>query len=293
MRSFLFVPGDSERKLNKSLTSGADAIILDLEDSVAEDQKDEARRCVSSFLKENFPNPEAPKVFVRVNGVATTDIASDLEAVVGAAPFGILLPKARGVDDVIQLDNKLGVAEAAAGLEKCTIVVGVMVTETPHSLLNMQSYLKVPARVTGFAWGGEDLAASLGARDNHDEDGNYTEPFRLARTLSLVTAAAAGVQAIDAVYTDFRDEDGLKREALAGARDGFTGKLAIHPAQVGVINDAFTPSDDAIAEAQEIVAAFEADKGIGVVGYKDKMLDLPNLIIARNTLSRARLAGKL
>lgn len=293
MRSFLFVPGDSERKLIKASSAGADALVLDLEDAVSDEQKPEARKLISAFLADRAATGDISSVFVRVNGVNTPHFEPDLEALGDVAPAGILLPKATSVGDVELADKKISDLESSRGTSANSLRVIAMVTETPQSILNMGQYMSVPDRVSGFAWSGEDLAASLGAKDNRDDAGGYTDPYRIARAMSLMAAAAAGVQPIDAVYTDFRDHDGLKAETEAAARDGFTGKLAIHPAQVEIINEAFTPNDMEIEDAQAVISAFGADDKIGVIGLKNKMMDLPNLIMARNTLERAKLAGKL
>lgn len=293
MRSFLFVPGDSERKLTKASSSTADALVLDLEDAVAGDQKAAARGLVADFVKSGKGDDGASNIYVRMNGIQTEYADLDIEMIGDACPAGVLLPKVRSLHDVQILDQKLSKLEDANGIEANSIRLIVMVSETPLSIFNMGQYVETPPRTTGFAWSGEDLAASLGAKDNRDDDGAYTDPYRIARALSLMVAAGAGVQPIDAVYTDFRNLEGLQKEAEEAARDGFAGKLAIHPDQVEIINEAFTPSEADVEHAEAVVAAFEADTAIGVIGLKNKMMDLPNLIMAQNVLARAKLAGKV
>ncbi|MDQ0315811.1 HpcH/HpaI aldolase/citrate lyase family protein [Amorphus orientalis] len=291
MRSLLFVPGDSRRKLDKGLGSGADVLLIDLEDSVSADSKAEARRITAAFLADTIDAPDRPRLFVRINAFETELVDADLEAVMPARPEGVMLPKAAGGPDVTRLDAKLAVREAEVGLPDGSTRILVVATETAGALFQLGSYRDSSSRLAGLAWGGEDLSAELGAASMRDPDGNLTDPFRMARSLCLAGAVHAGVAPIDTVHTNFRDIDGLKRESEMAARDGFTAKMAIHPAQVPVINAAFTPGADAIASARRIVDAFAAKPGAGVVGLDGEMVDRPHLRRAERLLERARAAG--
>ena len=288
MRSLLFVPGDSPRKLAKGLESGADALILDLEDSVGPDAKAEARGVTARVLAEAGANP---LLFVRVNALDTGLTDADLDAVLPGRPHGVVLPKPVSGADVQRLDAKISAREALLDIPDGATRILVIATETARSLFHMGSYAGASPRLDGLAWGGEDLSADIGAETNRLPDGSYAEPYRLARTLTLLAAAAAEAQAIDTVFTNFRDPDGLRREAELAVRDGFTAKMAIHPAQVPAINEAFTPSPDAVRRAEAIVAAFERNPGAGVVGLDGEMLDRPHLRQAQRLLDRARRAG--
>ncbi len=284
MRSLLFVPGDSEKKLAKSLGSGADVLILDLEDSVVAERKAAARRITRDFLA---ARPGGPKLFVRVNPLASGMILDDLAAITGGRPDGIVLPKAAGGDDMRRLDHYLAALEAREGMAAGTIAILPIASETAAAMFTFQSYAGSSARLCGIMWGCEDLAADVGAAENRAPGGDYLEPFRLARSLCLFGAAAAGVAAIDTVFTDFRDEAGLEREARAAERCGFTAKAAIHPGQVAAINRAFTPDDAAVAWARKVVDAFAAAPDAGVIGVNGKMLDRPHLRAAQRVLDRA------
>jgi len=289
MRSLLFVPGDDERKITKALDSAADALILDLEDAVAPQRKDAAREVCASVLKSA---KTSKALFVRMNALDTTDAAADLSAVVGAKPFGIVLPKCRHGEDVRRLAREVEAMEVHEGVEAGTTRILSIVTETAASLFGLGTYAELALpRLYGMMWGGEDLAADIGAVTNRDASGRYTAPYELARALCLLGAAAASVLAVDAVYTDFRDLDGLKAEALQGLRSGFGAKAAIHPAQVDVINEAFTPSLSDVEWATRVVAAFDAAGGGGVAAIDGKMLDRPHLRGAKRVLERAREAG--
>ncbi len=290
MRSLLFVPGDSERKLEKSLSSGADVLLIDLEDSVALDAKQAARDCAAAFIKEQNGNP-GPQLFVRVNSLSSDMTDRDLEAVMGAKPAGILLPKSNSPADIEHLSAKLNVHEAENGMEEGATKIIALITETAEGVLATPGYRRKLPRLSGLTWGAEDLSADLGARTARDDNGRYTDVFRLARALTLLAATSSGVAAIDTVYVNFRDAEGLRRECLEAERDGFTAKMAIHPAQVPVINEAFTPSGEAIARAREIVDAFEAAGNPGVVGLDGEMLDRPHLLRATRLLERASNAG--
>ncbi|MFO7277173.1 MAG: CoA ester lyase [Pseudomonadota bacterium] len=286
LRSLLFVPGDSERKLAKAAASAADALILDLEDSVAPERLPAARQCVAEFLRGARERP-AQQRWVRVNGVQSGEILRDLAAVVGARPDGIVLPKVRSAQDALLLAHYLEALEVREGLAPGSVRIIVITTETPEALLAPGGYAALGARLAGLTWGMEDLSAALGASVKREEDGSLAAPFLAARTCCLLQAAAAKVQAIDGVYAGFRDRQGLEREAERARRDGFTGKLAIHPDQIEPINAAFTPSAEEVERARRIVAAFEATPGAGVVGLDGQMLDRPHLEHARRVLEMA------
>ncbi len=289
MRSFLFVPADSGSKLEKGLASGADALILDLEDSISAERKAAARDGALAFLERAPRHDGAPRLYVRVNGLATGLTDDDL-AVVAGRPDGIMLPKAEGGPAVVHLDAKLAVREAQHDLPDGHVRIIALATETAKALFLAGTFAGASARLTGLTWGAEDLSAELGAETNRDAEGRFLDPYRLARSLCLAGAAAAEVQAIDTVYVDFRNADGLRRETEAARRDGFTAKMAIHPAQVPVINEVFTPTAAAIAKAQAIVKAFAAEPGAGVVGIDGVMYDRPHLVRARQLLERAKTA---
>ena len=291
MRSLLFVPGDDERKIAKALDCTADALILDLEDAVAPGRKAAAREICASVLRSA---KTSKALFVRVNGLDTPHTLADLAAVVSGKPDGVMLPKSSCGDDVRRLALHLAELEVRESVERGSIRILPIVTETAASMFGLGTYAK-PAipRLFGMLWGAEDLAADVGATGNRGEDGRYTPAFELARSLCLFGAAAAGVLAIDAVYTNFRDPEGLKAEALEGLRSGFGAKAAIHPAQVDVINEAFTPARSDVEWAKRVVAAFEAAGGAGVAAIDGRMLDRPHLRGARRVLERAREAGAL
>jgi len=287
LRSFLFAPGDSVRKLEKALTVGADAVIADLEDSIAPDGKETARRVTAEFLQAVRGKAGRPRLFVRINGLATGLADDDLDGVMAAAPDGIVLPKAVGGADIQHLGAKLAVREAEFGLADGATAIVALSTETARSIFALDTLPGASHRLKGISWGGEDLSVEVGAHANRLEDGTYTDPYRLARSLTLFGAAAAGVDAIDAVYVNFRNEAGLAAECAAARRDGFVAKMAIHPAQVPVINETFTPSADMIAHARAVVAAFAASPGAGVVGLGGEMLDRPHLVRAERILARS------
>ncbi len=286
MRSLLFVPGDSPRKLEKGLGSGTDALIIDLEDSVALAAKDEARRVTAGFLREAGAQAGRPRLIVRVNGLTTNLTDADLDGIMEGAPDAVMLPKAVGGRDVSHLGAKLAVREAEFDLEDGRTRVIAIGTETASGVFALGSFAGASHRLSGLTWGGEDLSADLGAETNRDERGAYTEPYRIARALTLLSAAAAEVDAIDSVYTNFRDLDGLAAECREARRDGFVAKMAIHPAQVAVINEAFTPSPDAIAWARSVIDAFTANPDAGVVGINGEMIDRPHLKRAERLMRR-------
>lgn len=291
MRSLLFIPGDSPKKLDKGMTSGADALVLDLEDSVAADAKVAARATVRDFLKTAVTANPRPKLYVRVNALDSGLLDGDLDELLKGAPDGVMLPKCGSGDDVILLDAKLAAREAITGLPDGATRIIALATETPAAIFTLDTYRGASKRLDGLCWAGEDLSAAVNAETNRLPDGNYTEPYRVVRSLCLFAAVAAEVIPIDSVYTNFRDLDGLRFEAMEARRDGFTAKLAIHPTQVPVINAVFTPSPEAIAHAKAVIAAFAANPGAGVVGLEGAMLDRPHLVRAERLLAQAKAAG--
>ena len=288
LRSLLFVPGDSEKKLSKSEGIPADAIILDLEDSVAPENKAAARQLARDFLLAR-QGERRQQLWVRINPLDQQDAGADLAAVMPAAPDGIMLPKARSPEDVELLGRRMGTYEAEHEMQVGATRILPLVTETPAALFNLGEYCKAGKRLAGLSWGAEDLAAAVGATANRDEDGNWTSPYRMVRNLCLFAAHAAQVEAIDTIHTNFRDADGLARSCAEARRDGFSGKLAIHPAQVEVINRAFTPGEDEIAYAWRVVELFEANPGAGTLALEGVMLDIPHLKQARKILELAEL----
>jgi len=290
MRSLLFVPGDSEKKLAKGFGAGADVVIVDLEDSVAAGNKQSAREIAARFIAAHRQKT-ASAIYVRVNDLSTGLTDDDLTALVPAAPDGIMLPKSNSGQDVQQLSAKLRVHEAENGLPDGAIRILPIITETPAGVLTAATYAGASTRLAGLTWGAEDLSAAIGARAARDERGRYTDVFRLARAMTILAAGAAEVAAIDTVFPDFRDMEAFEAECREAERDGFTGKMAIHPAQVPVINAAFTPSAEAVRHSQAIVDAFAAAGNPGVVGIDGKMYDRPHLRLAERLLARARAAG--
>jgi len=291
MRSMLFVPADSERKLAKSLASGADALILDLEDSVAAGRKAEARQMAHAFITAHKATSPRPQLYVRINAIDSDLWEADLAGVMPAGPDGIVLPKPRSGEDVHRLSIALNLAEGQAGHPPGSTKIVPIVTELAIAVLQLPTFVGASARLAALNWGMEDLSADLGAVGARDDAGNVTSPFRLARDLTLYTAVAAGVQPLDAVYPDFRDLKGLETECRAAARDGFTGKFAIHPDQVPVIHDAFTPGAEEIRRALAIVRLFREQADSGVIALDGQMLDKPHLARAERLLTRAKAAG--
>lgn len=283
MRSLLFVPGHDARKLAKGLVAGADALIVDLEDAVPEAEKVRARSVAAQFVADNHT---ALPIFVRVNAANTGLMLDDLAAVVGARPYGIMLPKCAGAQDVSLMDAYLSALEAREGVAVGTLRVLPIVTESAVALLSMHSYVQAPARICGMLWGGEDLAADVGTVSNRDAGGAYTAPYELARSMTLMGATAAQVMAVDAVYTNFRDPEGLREEAERALRDGFSAKAAIHPDQVAVINAAFTPSEQAVNWARQVITAFDSAPEAGALSLNGKMLDRPHYRAAHRVLAR-------
>ncbi|ESX19238.1 CoA ester lyase [Mesorhizobium sp. M1148] len=290
MRSLLFVPGDSEKKLDKGFGAGADVVIVDLEDSVAPQNKPSARDIAARFIGGNRQQTSSA-IYIRVNDLSTGLTDDDLAALVPVKPDGIMLPKSNSGQDVQQLSVKLRVHEAENGLPDGAIKILPIITETAAGLLAAATYAGASARLAGLTWGAEDLSAAIGARAARDDNGRYTDVFRLARTMTILAAGAAEVAAIDTVFPAFRDMAAFEAECTEAERDGFTGKMAIHPAQVPVINAAFTPSAEAVQRSQAIVAAFEAAGNPGVVGIDGKMYDRPHLRLAERLLARAKAAG--
>jgi citrate lyase subunit beta / citryl-CoA lyase len=291
MRSLLFVPADDAKKLDKAMACGADALIVDLEDSIPAQGKAHARMRAAAFIGEAGKVSQRPRLLVRINGFATGLADADLDAVVPARPDAIMLPKAEGGPDVVRADAKLSAREAISGLPDGSIRIVAIATETATALFLAGTYGGASARLEGLTWGAEDLSAELGAETNRDGEGRFLDPYRLARALCLAGAAAARVQAIDTVAVDFRNAAALRQESEEARRDGFTGKMAIHPAQVPIINEVFTPSAAALAEARAVIAAFEANPDKGTVGIDGVMYDRPHLERARQLLARATAAG--
>jgi citrate lyase subunit beta/citryl-CoA lyase len=275
-RSWLFVPADSNKKMMKALESGADAIIFDLEDSVAAAQKPVAREMLGLLPDRRDGGPQR---WIRINPLGTDDHRSDLDLLEDLDIDGIVLPKAECGDDV---------ADLAAALAPRSLPIHAIVTETAASLFGLLSYRDCCSSLAAMSWGAEDLSAALGASSKYSHAGELAFTYQLARSLCLAGAVAAGVQPVDGVFADFRDEAGLMAEARAAASEGFTGKLAIHPAQVAPINAAFTPSAEEIAHAEAIVAAFAAEPDAGVLSVAGKMVDRPHLVQARRLLARSR-----
>jgi len=283
-RSFLFVPADSERKMRKAGSVGADALILDLEDSVAADARPDARLMAREYLegKDN--------VWVRINPIDTDDAKADLAGVMPSAPAGIVLPKPRSALAAIELDEILSGLEASHGIDPGSTGILPLCTEHPEALFTLNSYIGATSRLAGLSWGAEDLSAALGAMTNRDEDGNWLPTYEMARSLCLLAAAASEVAAFDTVFTDFKNSEGLRRYASNARRDGFSGMLAIHPAQVDLINAAFVPTAEEIQHAARIVELFESNPEMGTIGMDGKMVDRPHYVQALRLLELARLS---
>jgi citrate lyase subunit beta/citryl-CoA lyase len=286
IRSWLFVPADSDRKLEKGRGNPADALILDLEDAVADDRQEIARTMACTFLKDN-PDRARQQLWVRINPLDHHFSLDDLAAVMPGAPDGIVIPKVDGAGDINRLAERLSALEAAFGIEIGTTRILSVATETAASLLSFESYLRgVTDRLVALTWGGEDLAAALGASSNRNPaTGEYDHAYVLARTLCLTTSRAIDAQPVGCVVVDFRDLDALRADCIRDRQSGFIGKIAIHPAQCEVINAAFSPTADEVAWAQKVVDVFEQNPGLGTVGLDGKMLDMPHLKQARNLLA--------
>lgn len=287
LRSMLFVPADSDKKLAKGTASPADVLILDLEDSVAEARKDAARRMAAEFIAAQAARI-APRLFVRVNPLDTPFAMADLAAVVVPGLAGIVLPKSKSAADTLRLSHGLDALEARAGLAAGSVRVVPVATETAEAMLTMPSWAQVALpRLAGITWGAEDLSAAIGAVSNRDENGAYSPLYELASALCLAAATAAGVPAIDTVHVDFRDSAGLAAACRASRRRGFRGRLAIHPDQVPIIHEAYTPTAAELAHAKRIVDAFAANPNAGTLNLDGTMIDRPHLTQALRTLDQA------
>lgn len=291
MRSLLFVPGDSQRKLDKALESGADALILDLEDSVAPGAKPDAREAAASFLRRWAVRTDRPRLYVRVNAFDSGLLDGDLAAIVPACPDGIMLPKAETGADIAILDSRIAVVEAMNELAEDAITIIAITTETAGSLFNLNSFQGASRRLAGLTWGAEDLSADVGAASNRDSQGRLTDLYRLARSLCLAGATSSGVMPIDTVFTDFRNNHRLREECREAVRDGFAAKMAIHPIQVPAINEEFTPSEAAMDNAKAVLLAFAEAGEAGVTSLDGRMIDRPHMKRAERILARAKAAG--
>jgi citrate lyase subunit beta/citryl-CoA lyase len=289
-RAVHFVPGANEKMLQKSLALPADSLVLDLEDAVTPENKDSAREVVKRWLKEvDFGRQER---MVRMNPLDTPWGVKDLEVTMQGKPDSYLVPKVRTKDDMLRIDTIISRMEREYGHAPGGVKLVVLGTETPQGLLNIRDFGSCP-RVDALSWGAEDLSAAIGARRNRDEKGEFLEVFRYARIMTLLAATAANVQPLDTVFVDIKDTEGLRRDCLEGAWMGFTGKITIHPSQIEVVNEIFTPSPEEIAESKELLAAFEENQKAGrmAFSFKGQMVDVPHLTRARTILERARLAG--
>lgn len=287
-RSWLFIPGDSDKKLGKADTAGADALILDLEDAVAIESKPAARAKIAAFLADRKRGARTSQLWVRINPLATGTALTDLVAIMSGAPDGIMLPKPDGPDDVKTLSLYLDAFEAQHGIEAGTTAILPVATETAIAPFRLGDYSTADLpRLAGLTWGAEDLSTAVSASTNLDASGGWAFTYRMVRSMTLLAAHAADVSAIETLYTDYRDQDGLAASCRAARAEGFSGRIAIHPAQVETINSSFTPSEDEIAEARRIVEAFAAHPGAGTVGLDGKMLDIPHLRQANQVLALA------
>lgn len=292
LRCFLFVPADSERKLAKAEGLAADALILDLEDSVNQANLPKARVMAREHLAQSRGKARRQQLWVRINPLDTEFSLPDLAAIMPGAPDGIILPKTFTAADAVKLDHMLSALEAREDIPLGQTKILVVATETARSLFTMEGFIGASARIYGMTWGAEDLSAALGAFTNRTVDGRYEDVYRLARTLCLAACKAGDMEPVDSVYPNFRDLDGLYEEALQGRKTGFTGKVAIHPDQVDVINRAFAPTDEEVAFAKRVIEAFDAVGGSGTVGLDGKMIDMPHLKQARTVLAMAERAAK-
>ncbi len=286
-RSFLFVPADSERKLEKAADSNADALIIDLEDSVASVERPAARKIACRFVS----NHQDRNLWVRINALDTEDALADLSELMPAGPAGVVLPKPQSAKDAIRLAKLLDVLEQENDLPQGQTQIMPIATERPAALFHLHEYANATPRLAGLTWGAEDLSTAVGATNNRDSDGNWLPPYELARSLCLFAASAASVAAIDTVFTDYKDEKGLARYAADARRDGFSGMLAIHPDQVDPINDAFMPSSEEIDRATRIVELFAANPEAGTLGMDGEMIDRPHWLQAKRILDIAERIG--
>jgi citrate lyase subunit beta/citryl-CoA lyase len=280
-RSFLFVPADSERKLEKARATHADALILDLEDAVAADRRGHARALAQEYLHSESGGRSS--LWVRVNPVGSPEFEDDLDAVVASRPAGLVIPKPDSPDTLRSLDRELSQLEDRYGFLPRSIQLMPVASETPLAVATLMEYRDPPARLSALTWGAEDLAAAMGAISNRDAEGEFLFTYRMVRSMALLAAKLAGVAAIETLHADFRDLEGLERAARLARREGFSGMLAIHPDQVAVINAAFSPSTDEVDHARHVVAAFAS--GVGVAALDGKMLDQPHLKQARQILA--------
>ncbi len=292
LRSFLFIPGDSEKKLGKADGAGADALILDLEDAVSPANKPLARRLVPEFIGQRPRGSRKSQLWVRINPLDSGLALADLAAVVAAGPDGLMLPKANSPADVLQLSHYLDALEAQSGVAAQSIKILPVATETAISPFRLGDYATAGlTRLLGITWGAEDLSAAIGASTNLDGNGQWALTYRMVRSLCLLAARASGVQAIDTLFVDFKDEAGLRASSRASRAEGFTGRIAIHPAQVAAINESYMPSREEIAHARRVVEAFDAAPGAGTVGLDGKMIDIPHLKQAQGVLAQAAAYG--
>jgi len=285
-RSLLFVPGDSEKKIAKSAALDADIIIFDLEDSVTPEHKSAARQRVREVLA-SATQRRVPELWVRINPLQTPEAMADLVVILHGQPDGIVLPKVRSADDVVQLARHLDEFEQRHGLQSGDMRILPIATETPGSVFTLGSYGHCGERLYGLTWGAEDLSAAVGATANQEADGSWTQPYQLVRSLCLFGASAAGVPAIDTLYADFRNPAGLRAACMQARRDGFEGKLAIHPDQVAIINASFTPSAEELAHARRVVDLFARNPGVAALALDGRMLDIPHLRQAQKILARS------
>ena len=283
-RSWLFAPGDSTRKMEKATAGPADVVIFDLEDAVAETEKPRARTSIATFLASQ--PADRSRLWVRINPLQGPDALADLAAVMPGRPGGVMLPKARGREDVERLDHYLSALEVANDIGQGTTKVIALVTETAEGMFTTGTYAGAP-RLVALTWGAEDLADAVGASENRNADGSYGFTYELARSFCLLGAAAAGISAVETIHGDFRDEQGLRQRAQEVRLAGYRGMLAIHPAQVQIINEAFTPTPEELAAAQEVVDLFAANPSAGTIGFRGAMLDRPHLARAKALLKVA------
>ncbi|MDM0116250.1 CoA ester lyase [Variovorax sp. J22R133] len=287
-RSFLFVPGDSDRKMAKASSSAAQALVLDLEDAVAADRLEGARATVRDYLA-SHPDRKRQQVWVRINPIDSDKIIKDLAAIVSGAPDGVLLPKCRSWKDIARLDNYLTALEGREAVGAGSIRILPVATETASSVFELGNYRNSSTRLMGLTWGAEDLSTAVGASTNKDDDGKYSFTYDLARSLCLLGAKAAGVHAVDTIFANFRDPKSLQAEVRRARQDGFTSKFAIHPDQLEIINTGFQPDASEIAHAQAVVAAFSAAGSTGAAQVDGKMVDKPHLTQALQILEAAGL----
>ncbi len=290
LRSWLFVPADSEKKLTKAAGLGADALILDLEDAVLPVNKDKGRDLACAFLQKATMRAQ---IWVRVNPLDSDYIADDLAAIIPFAPDGIMLPKPDGPVDIETLSRRIDRLEAKHNLREGSIKILPVATETARAVMSLGLYPRTHLpRLLGLTWGAEDLATDMGAFTNKDQDGNFALTYRMVRSQTLLAAKAAGVQAVDTLYDNFRDKDGLRARAGCAFAEGFTGMLAIHPAQVPIINKSFTPTEAQVRHAEAVIQAFKDSPDAGAVQVNGKMADIPHLKQAQNILALSKMYGE-